>query len=189
VLTYGYDAAGVDLDAKDFEAYAGFLRTYLTRKKIKHRLTEIPVRRERRLVARRLTGHIGSGSGSGEALNLDVVNADTVAAGDFFRPGTFDALVADAPYGVQHGSRTAASGLRRGPLDLLRAAAPQWTRLLRPGGALGISWNTTVARREDAASVLDEAGLRVLDDGPYAQFRHRVDQAITRDILIGVRRL
>jgi SAM-dependent methyltransferase len=186
VLMYGYDAAGVDLDGKDFEAYAGFLRTYLTRKRIKHRLTEVPVRRERRLVARRLTGRIGP-ERSAEALNLDVVNADTVTAGDFFKPGTFDALVADAPYGVQHGSRTVEKGLRRGPLDLLQAAAPGWSRLLRPGGALGLSWNTTVARREDAAAALEEAGLRVRGDGPYGQFRHRVDQAITRDILIAVR--
>ena len=57
-------------------------------------------------------------------------------------------------------------------------------KTLRPGGALGISWNTRVARREDAAGALVAAGLQVLDDGPYRAFRHRVDQAITRDILI-----
>ena len=26
-LTYGYDAAGIDLDGKDFEAYSAFLQT------------------------------------------------------------------------------------------------------------------------------------------------------------------
>jgi hypothetical protein len=58
---------------------------------------------------------------------------------------------------------------------------------MRPGAALGISWNTFVARREDAAATLTAAGLTVLDDGPYARLRHRVDQAITRDILIAVK--
>jgi hypothetical protein len=58
-------------------------------------------------------------------------------------------------------------------------------KALRPGGALGISWNTLVARREDAAAALAAAGLEVLDSAPYRAFRHRVDQAITRDILIG----
>src|SRR5689334_8943329 len=42
VLMYGHDAAGVDLDAKDYEAYQGFLRTYLQRKRIKHRIEEGP---------------------------------------------------------------------------------------------------------------------------------------------------
>ncbi len=72
-------------------------------------------------------------------------------------------MVADLPYGVQHGSHgtggpaaarpgTARKTLARSPLDLLRAAAPAWAKALRPGGALGISWNTRVARREDAAA-------------------------------------
>jgi hypothetical protein len=74
--------------------------------------------------------------------------------------------------------------LARSPVDLLRAAAPAWARALRPGGALGISWNTHVARREDAASALADAGLEVLDSAVYRAFRHRVDQAITRDIVI-----
>ena len=69
----------------------------------------------------------------------------------------------------------------------LTEAAPVWTRLLRPGGALGISWNTHVAKRADAAAVLAAAGLTVLEDGPYGRFEHRVDQAITRDILVAVR--
>jgi hypothetical protein len=104
-------------------------------------------------------------------------------------------VVADLPYGVQHGSHgTGRAGggragdagrtLARSPLELLRVAAPVWAKALRPGGALGISWNTHVARREDAAEALAAAGLGVLDDAPYRAFRHRVDQAITRDILI-----
>jgi SAM-dependent methyltransferase len=183
-LVYGYDVAGIDLDGKDFEAYAAFLRTYLQRKRIKHRLETNPVRREKRLVARRLTASI---TREQRTLGVDVVHADTTAATDFFKPESFHAIVADAPYGVAHGSRTVAAGLRRSPLQLLAEAVPEWTPLLRPGGALGISWNTHVARREAAAEVLATAGLTVLEDGPYGQFRHRVDAAITRDILVAVR--
>ncbi len=182
-LTYGYDVAGIDLDGKDFEAYASFLKTYLQRKRIKHRAEVTPVRREKKLVARRLTVSL-TPPGSMEALSVDVLHADTVTAPEFFKPGSFDAIVADAPYGVQHGSRTVAAGLRRAPLDLLREAVPGWVRLLRPGAALGISWNTQVARRDDAGAVLADSGLTVLQDGPYGQFRHRVDQSITRDILV-----
>jgi hypothetical protein len=187
VLTYGYDAAGVDLDGKDYEAYSGFIRTYLKRKRIKHQVDEGPVRRERKIVAKRLKVTLGATKESyraGDTLSLDVVNADTMAVGEFFKPATFDALVADTPYGVQHGSRTGPKELRRGPLELLDAATPGWVRLMRPGAALGISWNTFVARREQAAEILTNAGLEVLEEAPYNAFRHRVDQAITRDILV-----
>jgi SAM-dependent methyltransferase len=188
-LTYGYHATGIDLDGKDFEAYAAFIQTYLKRKRIKHHADVGPLRRNKRVVARRLTVTLAPTKErykAGETLTLDVVQADTTHAEDFFRPDTFHVVVADTPYGVQHGSRTVAQGLRRDPLDLLSAAAPVWARLLRPGGALGISWNTHVARRDAAAACLTEAGLDVLD-GPYAAFRHRVDQAITRDILVARR--
>jgi tRNA (Thr-GGU) A37 N-methylase len=65
---------------------------------------------------------------------------------------------------------------------------PHWAAVLRPGGAIGISWNTLVARREDAAQVLAASGLDVLDESPFRDFRHRVDQAITRDILVATKR-
>jgi hypothetical protein len=59
-----------------------------------------------------------------------------------------------------------------------------WARLLRNGGALGIAWNTLVAPRDQAAQILASAGLETMDTGPYLAFRHRVDQAIMRDILV-----
>jgi SAM-dependent methyltransferase len=180
-MVYGYDVAGIELDGKDFEAYQSFLRTYLQRKRVKHRLESNPVRRDRKLVARRLSGTISTDT---KALDIDVVHADTTAALDFFKPATFDAIVTDAPYGVQHGSRTIAAGLRRSPLQLLAEAVPGWAHLLRPGGALGMSWNTHVAAREEASAVLAESGLTVFNDGPYGRFKHRVDASITRDILI-----
>ncbi len=112
------------------------------------------------------------------------MQADTVRAGEFFRPGSFQLIVTDAPYGVQHGSKTLAKGVARSPLELLSAAAPVWASLLKPGGAVGIAWNTFVARRDATSQVLAEAGLEVLDAAPYLSFAHRVDQAINRDILV-----
>lgn len=186
-LMYGFDAAGVDLDGKDFEAYSAFLRTWLQRKRIKHHAEQVPVRHSKQTAARRLRVSLAASRDdykAGVTQHVDVVNADTMRAGEFFRAGTFDLAVADLPYGVQHGSRTAARGLARSPLGLLADAAPVWAALLRSGGACGISWNTFVAPREQAAKILADAGLDVLDSGPWLAFRHRVDQAIVRDILV-----
>jgi hypothetical protein len=186
-MMYGFDAYGIEADRKDFEAYASFIETWLKRKRIKHRITSGAVRRNKRLLGRKLEVTFATDKESfraGDAQRIEVVNADTVLAAEFFRPDNFDLVVADAPYGVQHGSRTEAAGLRRSPLELLRTAVPVWTELLRPGGALGISWNAHVASRDDAVAVLAGAGLEPLTNAPYRQFEHRVDQAIVRDIVI-----
>jgi SAM-dependent methyltransferase len=185
-LMYGFDAAGVDIDGQDFEAYSAFIRTWLQRKRIKHHADVVPVRRDRRIAARRLRVSLAAAKDdylAGRTQQLDVVHADTAKVTEFFRPASFDLVITDAPYGVRHGSRGASGKLARNPLDLLAAAAPGWASVLRPGGALAMSWNTLVARREDAAAVLEQAGLRVLSDGPYLALKHRVDQAIVRDVL------
>jgi hypothetical protein len=189
-LMYGFDAAGVDVDHKDFEAYSAFLQTWLKRKRLKHSAQVTRVRREHQVLARRLHVDIGATKQlykAGDTLELTYVNADTTHVLDFYRRGTFDLVVTDAPYGVQHGSRTGRRGLHRSPLDLLDAAAPAWAALLRLGGALGISWNTNVARREDAVAVLARSGLEPVETPPYLGFSHRVDQAIVRDILVARR--
>lgn len=175
-LVYGFDAAGIDADGKDVAAYATFLRTWLQRKRIKHSLDFSPVRENRQVVARRLHATL-------PGQELTAYAADTVEGMRFFRAGSVDLVVTDAPYGVQHGSR-AGGGLRRGPAELLAAAVPAWTRALRPGGAMGISWNANVADRDTLAGILTGAGLTVCDAPPYAGFRHRVDQAIVRDLIV-----
>ena len=206
-LMYGFDAYGADVDARDIEAYAVFIQRWLKDKRLKHQAGFFPVRRDRRVVARRLTAQFAATKDeykAGDVQRLDVIEADTSRIGEFFRKESVDLVVADLPYGVQHGSHAGshaaghagshaagragggdrARPLTRNPLDLLRTAAPAWAKALRPGGALGISWNTHVARREEAADALSAAGLEVLDSPAYHGFRHRVDQAINRDILV-----
>lgn len=188
-LVYGCDADGLEVDAKSFDAHEAFLKTWLRRKRLKHEAEVIPVRRDGERIGRRLEVRIGADKDAwkaGDVRRLGFVHADTTRAAEFFRPSSFDALVADAPYGVQHGAR-AAGRLDRSPLALIEAALPGWVPLLRPGGALGISWNTHVAGRERAVQLLAQAGLEPLDDGPWRGFAHRVDQAIERDVVVARR--
>jgi SAM-dependent methyltransferase len=198
-LMYGFDAYGADIDARDVEAYAVFIQRWLKDKRLKHQAEFAPVRRDRKVVARRLTAQFAPTKDeykAGDVQRLDVVEADTTRVSEFFRREHADLIVTDLPYGVQHGSYAAGrppggapvrQALARSPLELLRSAAPAWAAALRPGGALGISWNTFVARRDEVADALAGAGLEVLDSAPYRAFRHRVDQAISRDILIARR--
>ncbi|MEV0995519.1 SAM-dependent methyltransferase [Nonomuraea sp. NPDC050202] len=182
-LMYGYDAYGMDVDGKDFEAYTGFIKTWLRNKRLKHTAETVPVRRERALIGRRLNVTFGLSKEAvkaGDVQHLTVVNADTLRSREFFKPRSFDVLATDAPYGVQHGSKGGA-GLSRSPLELLAEAVPGWAELLRPGGAMGIAWNTYGGKSTELARILTDAGLQVMD---YPDFEHWVDQAIVRDIIV-----
>jgi hypothetical protein len=189
VLTNGWHAHGLDVDAKDFDAYAAFLRQWLKDKRLKHTAEITPVRRDGAKLGRRFHVEVGATKEewkAGAAITVDYVCADTLHTRAVHRASSVDAIVTDAPYGVQHGSRSGGR-LERSPLELLRAAVPIWAEALRPGGAVGIAWNTHVAARHDALTVLADAGLEPLDDGPYRGFVHRVDQAILRDVLVARR--
>ncbi|GIF02868.1 TRM11 family SAM-dependent methyltransferase [Actinoplanes siamensis] len=187
-LMYGYDALGVEIDGKDVEAYKLFLQTWLKRKRLKHTADLVPVRRQGRRAARRLEVTLAASKDdhkAGAVQRVTVLQADTTALDGLIRGNVADVLVADLPYGVAHGSYDDAGGLSRRPLDLLERAVPEWLPLLRAGGAVGLSWNTKVARRELAEDILLAAGLELVEHGDLA---HRVDQGIERDVLVARKR-
>ncbi|HEX3906591.1 MAG TPA: SAM-dependent methyltransferase [Mycobacteriales bacterium] len=189
-LMYGWHASGVDLDRADVDAYATFLRTWLERKRLKHRLNVAQLRVNRKVVGRRLDAETAATRelwDAGATQQVTVLTADTTTVAEHFRRESFDLVVADLPYGVQHGSRNADKGLARNPMELLDAALPGWCEVLRPGGAMGLSWNTKVASRHPVLARLRQHGLEVLDDPPYDGFAHRVDQAIVRDLVVARR--
>jgi SAM-dependent methyltransferase len=188
-IMYGLHATGLDVDAKDFEAYEAFIKTWLRNKRVKHTADSGPLRRNKVRLGRRLDIEYALNKEAyktGDTRKLTYFQADTLTTDEVLRANSFDVIVTDAPYGVQHGSHREA-GLQRSPRDLLAAAVPVWTRVLRPGGALGISWNTTVLPREELVEVLRKAGLDVREGGPWTEFAHRVDQAILRDLVVAAK--
>ena len=185
-LRYGYDAIGIEADGGHVDAYAAFLRTWLRRKRLKHRVEAHPVRHGGRRVARKLAATVApslAAHKSGDVQRLTVYHADTIDARAFLRAGCCDVVVADAPYGVVHGSRTP-EAVRRDPRDLLAAAVPVWAELLRHGGAMGVSFNTHVLPAADFADLLAGEGLEVVTSPAYQDLSHWVDQGITRDLVV-----
>ncbi|MFI5931213.1 TRM11 family SAM-dependent methyltransferase [Actinoplanes sp. NPDC051494] len=183
-LMYGYDALGVEIDGKDVEAYKLFLQTWLKRKRLKHTADLVPVRRQGRKAARRLEITMAASKEdhkAGDVQKLTVLNTDTTQLDGLLKNNVADILVADLPYGVAHGSYDDEGGMSRRPLDLLERAMPEWVRVLRKGGAVGLSWNTKVAKRELAEDILLANGLELVE---HDNLSHRVDQGIERDVVV-----
>ena len=188
-LMYGWHAVGIDLDERDFDAYAAFLPRWLKDKRLKHTADTSRLRRDGRTVGRRFESRFATTKeawAAGDDLQVSSLLADTRETASLLKARSVDVVVTDAPYGVQHGSRSG-DELRRSPKDLLEEALPGWVHALRPGGAVGIAVNVRTCPRADALALLSEAGLEPLDGPAYRRFEHRVDQAIQRDIVVGLK--
>lgn len=185
-LMYGYNAAGIEIDQRDFEAYGQFINRWLKDKRLKHKSSTHELRKDGKLQAQRLQINFANSKEAYKKRNvqeLDVVLADTLQAKDFFKRNSFDLIVTDLPYGVKHNNQSA-KGQSRSPLALLEQALPVWTTLLRAGGAIGISWNTYLARKPELIALLEASELKVYSLTTENLFRHKVDQAIMRDIIV-----
>ena len=189
-LTLGHDVAGVDADLKAIEAYAAYLRTYLRRKRLKHTAEMTPVRREGKSIGRRLDVEV-TPAGGDRRLRLTAFSGDTRQSAELYGKRRFDAVVADAPYGVVHGSQTDVRGVSgkrdRSPAGLLGESLSVWAGQLKRGGALGLSWNTFGLTREKLTELAADAGLSALNAGAHLRFGHRVDSSINRDVFVAVK--
>lgn len=179
-LMYGHHATGVEHDRKDFEAYCLFMQRWVKDQRFKHQATLGHVKGQPKLDV--VFGLDKERYKAGDVLRVTYVNADTLEIERVFQPRTFDLIVTDAPYGVLHGARSD-EALSRKPLELLTAALPIWRAALRPGGAIGIAWNTHVARREQLERLVSES-FAVCDSPSYRAFEHRVDSSIQRDLIV-----
>lgn len=188
-LMYGYDAAGMEIDNKDFKAYEQFINRWLKENRIKHTSKTVTLKHADKSHAQALKAQLAKDKNAqknGDYQSVDVVLADTTLADRFFKPGSFDLIVADLPYGVKHGNTTD-KRLFRSPQLLLETALPVWSSLLRPGAAIGLAWNTNLAKKPDIAELMSRCGLDVAASTMDTRFKHRVDQAIMRDLIVATR--
>lgn len=188
----GHHGHGVEGDTKAVEAMAAYLKTWLRRKRLKHTADTTPVRREGKVLGKRFDATLKRPAEEGGDLQMTVFTGDTRTSKQLYGKKTFDAIVTDAPYGVVHGAqqtdvRGHAGKRDRSPAGLLGEALPVWTEQLKPGGALGISWNTFGLTREALAEQLRANGLEVCEGEQWNNFAHRVDSSINRDLMVAVK--
>lgn len=185
-LRLGLSPVGADLDRTDHEAYRAFLLTWMRTQRLKHTSSSGRLSAHGRVLGSRFTAELArdkAAQRAGEVQTLTLLRCDAADLATVLPRGGTDVIVADLPYGVQHGARHGGE-LRRSPLRTLADALPAWRILLRSDGALALALNRHTAPFAEAAGVLEGAGFTVISaDG---EFRHRVDQSIDRDVIVAV---
>jgi hypothetical protein len=189
-LVYGFDVDGIEIDRTAYDTYRTFLVTWMKDKRFKHQVHSTPLRRDGKVAGRRTEVVFARDKDEYKADDVQrvrIVNDDTTLAGEHYRKPVFDVVVGDLPYGVQHASRAKPDARARNPQELLEAALDGWAGAMKPGAAIGLSFNVKVLARDALAGLLAAHGLAVCADEAFARFEHRVDHAITRDLVVAVK--
>lgn len=180
----GWNSTGIDVDRNDLNEAEKYLKRYFEYHHMKYELT-----RESRTLADRksapVTGFCFSDSTEhfkkGDTTLLRLAHARAEQSRQIFGKEKFHMIVCDLPYGIQH------AGVGGSCEELLVQALPAWRESLKKGGTVAVSFNAQTFKTEKVRKLFEEAGLEVCTGGPYDGFEHWVEQAITRDIVVGRR--
>ncbi|GKT20154.1 hypothetical protein ADUPG1_004382, partial [Aduncisulcus paluster] len=62
-------------------------------------------------------------------------------------------------------------------LDLLGKASSAWSKVLKKGGTVVISYNAYTLDKDKLKTAFENSGYEVLTEGVYSEFEHWVEQA------------
>ena len=186
----GYDAVGVDVDAASVDEGLKYFARYLEYHRLKHEAGRVSLTAGR---AQACVMHTVKFAADAERFRAKDTRTLKMAClpgeklGLIYKKPMCHLIVCDLPYGVQH-----APGAKKGAIpsieDTLWEALPAWVDCLHTGGAIAISFNVNTLRPDMARGLLAEAGLDVMTGPSYDGLSHWVEQAITRDVAVAVRR-
>jgi len=189
-LICGYNSFGIDLSGKLINESSQFFKKYLENGRYKHSLKQekisgIGYEKTAFKSQRHLFDIARNKSDQKENKNLicEFIDGDTRNINKYYKKNTFHIIVGDLPYGIQHENATGKDKMRN-PVNLIKTSVPVWTEVLKPGGAIVLSWNTFLLKREEFEAIFIENKLEIID---FGDFSHRVDQAINRDVIVGVK--
>lgn len=177
----GWHCTGADVDRADLKEAEKFFKRYLEYHRFKHNVenNSLTIRGKKPAPCTAFAfSDTPENFKDRKIATLRLVNTDASTARDAFGNRAFHIIVCDLPYGVQHSSHG-------GSLEkLLENVLPAWREALMPGGAIAVSFNAQTLKTAKVLELMEQAGLEPLREGPYQNFSHWVEQAVTRDIAV-----
>ncbi|WP_432666489.1 DNA methylase [Wukongibacter baidiensis] len=188
----GFDVKGIEINGKWNQEIQTYVIRYLKEGKYKHKAEKSKhFDSKRKKIADVFNLEAAAEKAdfkAGKVQTFQLFNADTRNASPLIKKKSCDIIISDLPYGVQHGSKNDRdSNMSRSPLGLLREAIPSWYNVLKTKGSIVLSYNEFTMKYGDVAAVLEENGFKVLDESPYNDYLHRVDQSINRNLIVAVK--
>ncbi len=180
----GWNAVGLEVQQQPVQKGVTYFLKFLETGRYKHKRSEERRTLAGKRIARAVTVEYAAEKDAwyaGDTRRLRIFHADSALCGQLLPKESCHLLACDLPYGVQHGS-SGQEGLRRDASALVRACAPGWYAALCRGAGAALAYNTLTTPREALADAMEAAGFAVLPAA--AELEHRVDQAISRDILL-----
>ena len=174
-LLYGFDATGIEVVEADVDQYRAFLVPYLKEHREKHRTSSERIRKGP------LAGTSSWSVTVRGAHEVRMVRGPSEHAAELLAGRTFDVVVGDLPYGVQHRAG-AGDANRRSPEEFADLAVDGWRQVMRRGAAIGLSWNVRTMTRSALVTRLVSAGFEPVEQP--RSFEHVVDRSITRDLVV-----
>lgn len=180
-------AVGIETDGKALQEADTFTERFLQMNRLKYQRGESAARMAGSLLRKTHYDIAASAQAQkeGQALHLDLIHADAAEAGPFIKKGSCHLVICDLPYGVQHAPKE--KGGVSTLIQLTERVLPVCANALLPGGAAAFAFNLNTLKRQDLEKAMTHAGLTVLTDDPYNDFSHWVEQAVDRDMVIGIR--
>ena len=185
-LEMGLNSVGIDVDKNDLNEIMNFYSRYMTYGHFKHRVKQSSETCGKKSVpaAELICAPDKAAYLKEDTRSLRLYLADTGLTAPLMRKRPADVLVADLPYGVQHGPQEES---RKGSLEgMLNRVLPLWREGVRKGGAMALSFNTLTLKKEKLAALAENAGWRVLKEEAWYENSHFVEQAVTRDLIVAV---
>jgi hypothetical protein len=187
-LTAGDNAIGLEADDKALHEADTYLERYLQYHRLKHSRQQrsITLRRGGALRETRYTlADSAEHYRQGQTIQCRWICGDTAQADEAAGHHGCHLIVGDLPYGVQHAPQ---DGRGIGSLaGLLQRALPAYHRALATGGALALSFNTHTLPRDSVVRAMRDAGFAPMEEAPFQDFEHWVEQAVNRDMVIAVK--
>lgn len=184
-LQEGNHAMGVELDTKAIAEtdtyFSRFLKMHYWKHKREMNALTIPHGKSARVISYTLAQNADE-MRQGNTRSLSLINGDATKLDQLVKKERVDLIVSDLPYGVQHAPKEGRgiSSLQK----LINDLATGCHKVLRKGGAIALSFNTHTLRRTHVIEALQNAGFEVMEDQPYNDFSHWVEQAVQRDVVI-----
>ena len=189
-LIRGFDVVGVEINDKWVHEIETFIVKFMKTGKYKHKAQngKLPGPNGKKMAdyftlntAAKKEDFI-----AGNVQKMQLYSADTRKIDLLLKKESCDMIVSDLPYGVQHGTKND-SDKDRSPLWLMQVALPSWYSALKTNGSVVLSFNEFTMKRKDLAVLMEEKGFTVLEDSPYINYLHRVDQSINRNIIVAIK--